>query len=155
MNASDPPGPVRKGSGMAPTFLILIGLYVILGLSFLGWAYFRREHLEWAVLRVLIGFLFLFVAGLIIEKNRIRRRIDEVYEALNMLLYGKNFRRDREAVAILLKGLESSDEAVREKSWENLKRLTGQQFACDAEVWRSWWAASEKRFALKTKRPDE
>ena len=77
-----------------------------------------------------------------------------IREAMNMLLYGKNYRRDREAVRILIRGLSSREEEVRIKSWENLKRLTGRDFALDEEVWRSWWQANEKRFSTTSRRPE-
>jgi hypothetical protein len=150
-------GPRRQGTGgcrnqLAVALLFLIGLYVILGLDFLGWSHF--ENLGTRLYRLLVGFLFLFVASLQMEKNRLRRRLDEVYEGLNMLLYGKNYKRDREAIRILIGALSADKEDVRIKAWGELKRLSGQDFALDAEVWRSWWAANEKKFALRSKRPE-
>ncbi len=34
-----------------------------------------------------------------------------------------------------------------------LKRLTGQGFAPDYEVWNAWWKANEQHFAAKMSRP--
>jgi hypothetical protein len=134
-----------------PVVLVLVGLWTIAGSSFLGFS------AEWAstILRVLIGILFVFVAALMVQTNSARRETGEVYQALNMLLYGKNYRRDREAIRILLKALPSKDMDVSINAWKNLKELTGQNFARDAQVWESWWVANEKRFALKAKRPKE
>jgi hypothetical protein len=133
--------------------LVLIGLYVLAAPILPGWSYFEREGA--ALIRVLVGFLFLFVASLVIDKNRARRRHTEVLEGMNMLLYGKNYKRDREAIRILLGSLSSEKEDVRNTAWVNLKRLTGQDFALDPEVWQSWWAANEKHFASKSRRPEE
>jgi hypothetical protein len=144
----------RRGSltdRIAVLVLFLVGLWIVLGPEFLGWT----EEATVSLQRILLGFLFLFFAGAVLERQRLRRRIDEAYEALNMLLYGRSYRRDREAIRILLNGLRSEEEDVRVKSWKNLKKLTGQDFALDVEVWRSWWEANEKRFALKAKRPGD
>ena len=136
---------------LTPVVLVLVGLWTIAGSDWLGFS------AEWAptILRVLIGILFVFVAGLMVQTNSARKDTEEVYQALNMLLYGKNYRRDREAIRILLKALPSKDMDVSINAWKNLKELTGQNFARDAQVWKSWWAANEKRFALKAKRPEE
>ena len=155
MNAPNPSGTPRKGDRLILVLFVVIGLYVIVAPGFLGWESFRERGWDGDVVRILVGFLFLFFAGLVAEKNKSRGNLADVYEAMNMLLYGKNYRRDREAIRILLRGMESKDQDVREKAWVNLKKLTGQDFACDPEVWKSWWEVSERRFALKTKRPGE
>jgi len=130
--------------------LIAVGLVVAFApggdvLGEMGW--------DVRLLRILVGFLFLFQAVAIVEKNRIRRRVDDLFEGLNMLLYGKNYRSDREAIVILINAMKGKDEGVRTKAWENLKRLTGQEFAPDHQVWSAWWKANEKHFAANMKRP--
>jgi hypothetical protein len=135
-------------------FLFLVGLWVVFAPGFLGWNDLRERGLESAVLRLLVGSLFVFVSGTLIERRRTQRALGDVHEALNMLVYGRNYRRDREAVEILLRALRSKDAEVREKAWKSLRDLTGCDFALDAEVWESWWKANERRFALKSKRPD-
>jgi hypothetical protein len=155
MSVPTPPARSGRSDRVVLVLLVVVGLYVILAPGFLGWRYFEDEGIELDVVRILVGFLFLFYAGLVIEKNRYRKHVADVYEAMNMLLYGKNYRRDRDAIRILLRGLESDDTNVRQKAWENLRRLTGQDFALDPSVWKSWWEVSEKRFALKAKRPDD
>ena len=52
-----------------------------------------------------IGVAFLFIASLSWEKNQLRLRSAELMEALNQLLYGKDFRTQREAIDILLNAL--------------------------------------------------
>jgi hypothetical protein len=139
---------------VTPIVLCLVGVWAIVGSSKLGFSH------EWSgtIVRVLLGVLFVVVGVIYSQTSRsagMKAEIRDVYEAVNMLLYGKNYRRDREAIKILLTALASEDHGVREKAWKSLKDLTGQSFALDAEVWQSWWAANEKRFALKAKRPDE
>jgi hypothetical protein len=137
---------------LAFALLAFIGLSVVAGSIFGSLSLFSDDTDP--LMQVLVGFLFLFVAALVLEKNRMKRRMEEIRELVNRLLYGSNYERDREAIRILLASLSAEKEDVRNTAWENLKRLTGQDFALDPEVWRSWWAANEKRFALKSKRPE-
>lgn len=155
MNGAESRPPRRSFDRVAVVLLFLIGAWVLLAPSFLGWGYVEEHGLTDVFLRVLVGFLFFFVASQILEKNRLRHRVDELHEAFNMLLYGKSYRSDREAVRILIRSLRSEDEKIRSEAWSHLKRLTGQNFALDPEVWESWWNVNEKRFARKSKRPEE
>ena len=145
------PGPYDR---LSVVILVLVGLAVAFAPGWLGFDYLRENGWEIRLIQIMVGFLFLFQAVSIMEKNRIRRRVDELFEGLNMLLYGKNYRRDREAIVILINALKGQDEGVRAKAWTNLKRLTGQDFALDHEVWSSWWKANEKHFATKARRPE-
>jgi len=151
MNTPDAPKPVSGADRVTVLILVVVGVWVMLGWEALGWDFIEER----GGVRVLLGALILFYAVSLIERNRLKRRNVEIFEALNMLLYGRNYRRDREAIGILMKGLESKSPEVREKSWKNLKELTGQDFALDPAVWRAWWSASEKHFALKRRRPEE
>lgn len=148
------PAPSRY-ERLSLVILVLVGLATAFAPDWLGWGYLREKGWEVRMLQILIGFLFLFEAVSIREKNRLRTRVHELFEGLNMLLYGKNYRRDREAILILIHALRGKDVDVRNKAWVNLKRLTGQDFALDHEVWSSWWTANEKHFATTKKRPDE
>ena len=96
-----------------------------------------------------LGCVFFLVAALSFEKDQIRVRVASVMEALNQLLYGKDYARDREAIELLLNALDGTDPAARRAGHENLVRLTGQNFAPDPLVWRSWWAASQKTWARR------
>src|SRR5207249_1098177 len=88
----------------------------------------------------------LFVAFLVLaaqswEKAQMRVQMAETLEALHQLLYGKDYRRDREAIEILLRSLETGDAETSKTAYTHLLRLTGQNFAQDPKVWRSWWEA--------------
>ena len=50
---------------VAVVLLVVIGLYVIIAPGFLGWDYFREQGIDGSILRILVGFLFLFFAGLV------------------------------------------------------------------------------------------
>jgi len=151
MNASGQSGRFSPSNLLTPIVLVLVGLWTMAGSGLLGFS------AEWAptILRVLIGILFVFMAGLMYQLRATRMEAKEVYQALNQLLYGKNYRRDREAIRILLTSLGSKNEQVSTVAWQNLKKLTGQNFARDLEVWESWWRTNEKRFAVKAKRPEK
>jgi len=143
-----------RSPGLYDRLSILVLIVVGLAVAFApGWGFLNDQGWDMRLVRILTGFLFLFQAVAIIEKNRMRRRVDDIFEALNMLLYGKNFRRDREAIVILIHALKGKHEDVRTKAWNNLKRLTGQDFAADHEVWNAWWKANERHFATQVKRP--
>jgi hypothetical protein len=94
-----------------------------------------------------LGCGFFLIAALSFEKDQIRVRIAEVMEALHQLLYGRDYARDREAIEILMRSLDAEDPAARRIAHENLVRLTGQHFADDPAVWRSWWEANKKTWA--------
>jgi hypothetical protein len=92
--------------------------------------------------------LFL-IASLSWEKNQLRVRNAELMEALNQLLYGKDYSQQREAIEILLNALESKDATTRRTAHENLVRITGQNFAEDVRVWRAWWDANRATWARR------
>ncbi len=151
MNGDGNSGSSSLAVKLTPVVLALVGVWTIAGSEWLGFS------TEWTptILRVLIGILFVFAAGLAVQTNSVRGEIREVYQALNMLLYGKNYRRDREAIRILLTALASKDEEISAKAWRNLKELTGQNFARDPRIWETWWSSNQKRFTLKAKRPEK
>lgn len=80
------------------------------------------------------------------EMAQMRVRMAETMEALHQLLYGKDYRRDREAIEILITALESQTGENAKTAHGHLVRLTSQNFAQDPKVWRSWWEANKKTF---------
>jgi hypothetical protein len=83
------------------------------------------------------------------EIAKLRVHMAELMEALHQLLYGKDYRRDREAIDILVDSLEKSGGETAKAAHAHLVRLTGQNFAADPKVWRSWWDANRKTFEKK------
>ncbi len=94
-----------------------------------------------------VGLALLILAALAFEKDRLRVRTAEVMEGLHQLLYGRDYQREREAIEILVTAMESGDAERLQSSHEHLSRLTGQNFAADARVWRSWWDANCARWS--------
>ena len=116
----------------------------------LGWgALARWLGGEERILAVGIGIAFLLLAAHSMEKNALRVRVAELMEALNQLLYGKDYTRDREAIELLVRALEGTDGHSRETAHRHLVRLTGLQFAPDPFVWRAWWSANEKTWTSR------
>jgi len=124
--------------------IVLLGLLMLAPDILAGWLGGPERVLGWGLFVA-----FLLIASLSWEKNQLRVRNAEMMEALNQLLYGKDYAQHREAIEILLTALDSKDPVARKSAHENLVRLTGQNFANDAKVWRVWWSACEKTWAAR------
>ncbi|MCC7171802.1 MAG: hypothetical protein IT459_15255 [Planctomycetes bacterium] len=97
-----------------------------------------------------LALLFVFVLGLFRAQARLRERLLDLMEEVLKLYYGPNFRREREAVDILVRALDSEQETVRTVAMGHLQRLTGQAFD-DARAWRDWWADHRSSFSSMRK----
>lgn len=136
------------GSRLGAGLLVIVGLFFVFRPEWLGWS--RLAEMvggETALVSVGAGCAFVLAAALAVEKDRMRVRMAELMEGLNDLLYGKDHRRDREAVEILLTSLDAADSDGRAAAHKHLVRLTGQNFAADPKVWRSWWAAHQRTWS--------
>ena len=135
-------------SRMGALLLAAVGLFFMFRPRWLGWAWLSEAvGGETALVSVGVGCAFLLCASLAIEKDQLRVHAAEMMESLHTLLFGKSYRQDREAIEILLTSIENSDSAVSDSAYAHLKRLTGQNFARDPSVWRSWWAAHQKTWS--------
>jgi hypothetical protein len=136
------------GSRLVVVLLVLAGAFFILRPDWLGYGALARALGGEASLQgVGIGIAFVLLAAQSWERTQLKTRMAELMEALHQLLYGKDYRRDREAIEILLAALESKDPENAKTAHAHLVRLTGQQFAQDPAVWRSWWEANKKAFS--------
>jgi hypothetical protein len=133
--------------------LYLVGAYLIVAPiavpNLSGWSSAVESVGEVAILRVAVGFLFLYFATLTREKYKLKFIVEDVLEALNTFLYGKDYRRHREAVEILLRSLATPDSRVRERAVEALQKITGQRFGDDAAAWRKWWEINQRTFRAR------
>lgn len=138
-------------------FVGALGVFFLFQPAWLGWNWFAARFSETRMLCAGLGATLLLVAALSFEKNALRVRVAEVFVALNQLLYGKNYAAEREMIETLIRGMETKDAAQIENAHKHLVRLTGQHFAADPRVWRTWWATSRDRFEVrrgKTGSPD-
>jgi hypothetical protein len=127
---------------------VVAGLFFILRPDWLGYAALAKSMGgETSLQGVGVGIAFVLLAAQSWEKTQMRTRMAELLEAMHQLLYGKDYRRDREAIEILLTAMESKDAENAKTAHAHLVRLTGQNFAQDPKVWRSWWEANKRAFS--------
>jgi hypothetical protein len=132
--------------------LLALGAWALLAPlvpSISGWSALVGAFGETPILRCAVGFLFIYFATLTREKYRMKFILEDVLEALNNFLYGKDYRRHREAVEILLRSLSSKDGQLRAKAVEALEKITGQRFGDDPGAWRKWWELNQKTFRAR------
>lgn len=138
-------------------------LFVMLGLAFLlaaFWpAFFRYLDDTFGVLRLVVaglGMVFLQLAIVSKDIGRVRERLLDLVEQILKLFYGPNFRRERQAVDILVRSMGSADAGVRATSRTHLTRLTGEDKGDDPEAWTAWWDSHRATFrAVSTERPSD
>ena len=137
-------------SRLVALILGLAGVLFLFEPAWLGWrALAESLGGEARVVGAGLGVAFLVLAALSFEKNRMRERLAEQTEGLHQLLYGRDYAREREAIEILLRGLDAADPAARAAAHQHLTRLTGQNFAPDPVVWRAWWSANARTWAAR------
>jgi hypothetical protein len=73
----------------------------------------------------------------------------DLLETFNLMVFGKDYRQHRQAVAILIDSLGSGQETVRGAAHRSLVKITGQIFPPEPGVWRKWWELNEKTFKKK------
>lgn len=134
-------------SRLVVVILVVFGIYFLLQADWLGYGWLAKTLGGEGRLHASgIGIVFFVLAAQSFEKSQMRIQSAELMEALHQLLYGKDYRRDREAIEILLTSLESKEPDAAKSAYGHLCRLTGQSFAQDPKVWRSWWEANKRQF---------
>ena len=139
----------RKLANLAVNFLIILGLWLILAPlvpDYTGYAVLERVlGGEGAVSRFFVGFLFLYFAGIVREKNEVRYLLKKLTGSARAASAGQP-EQARTAVELLINGLAAEREETRGAALENLKRLTGQDLGQDQEAWKTWWAEHRDTF---------
>lgn len=100
------------------------------------------ESEGWAKLsRFCICVLFVYVAVLIQERQRLSATFREVLAAFQSFHRGKapDPQVEHEAVSILISSLQGADEELKQKVHAQLVRLTGQDLPPEHEAWDRWW----------------
>src|SRR6185369_6938078 len=114
-------------SRLVAVLYVAAGLFFILRPDWLGYsALAKAMGGETSLQGVGVGIAFVLLAAQSWEKTQMRTRMAELLEAMHQLLYGKDYRRDREAIEILLTAMESKDPANAKTAHSHLVRLTGQ-----------------------------
>lgn len=136
-----------------PRGLSAVPLLVALGLAALGAAFvpsalpFLERNFGLARLGAsALGLLFLYVAFLARDVGRLRERLLDLMEEILKVHFGPEFRRERQAIDILVKSMASERQEVRHTARGHLVRLTGQDQGADAAAWSSWWGEHRSSF---------
>ena len=119
----------------------IVGLVVIFFPLLPGWKALQRIG-ENHFLRVIEGFLLLYVAAMIKERYHLKSRfmdLMEAFDTFNATLYGKDFKVTRETITYLVTSLASKNPSVKEKAHALLVRITGEDMEPDYEKWKKWW----------------
>ncbi len=138
----------RRKSASAP-ILVIAGLVLVVGAlvpSAMRWL--DEQFGMTRLLAIAVGVLCWFAAWLSRELFALRARFLDLMEDVLKIFYGPNFRRDREAVDILVRAMNSPQTDVKKTAREHLVRLTGADQGDDAARWESWW--TEKRATFRS-----
>ena len=137
-------------SRLVSLVMVLAGVLFLFQPNWLGWSALT-EVLDGSerLVGVGVGCAFLLLAAISFEKHALRVRCAELTETLNQLLYGKDYRNEREMIEAMLTSLESDEDSARTAAYKHLKRLTGQNFAEEPGVWRAWWQTNRRHFELR------
>jgi hypothetical protein len=137
----------RKLGNWSVQVLILLGVWLLVSLpapSLTGYEWLARMlGGPEAVSRFFLGFLFLYFAGIVKEKNHLRETLHAMVEMIKKHLAGRAQSSVAEAVQILVQALSSEDPETRQKVAARLQKLTGQDLGDDQEAWESWWKANK------------
>jgi hypothetical protein len=135
---------------MRPSVVILgiLGAWVAMAPEAMGWRALADSIGEGRLVRFLVGFSILLGAGLVWEKNRMRRHIQELLDVLNRLVYGKDYAKHREAVDLLLKAAATAKPEVAGKAFDSLRQVTGRDFGDDPALWEAWWRENKRTFSI-------
>ena len=138
------------------TCLSVLGVWIVLSPwvgSFTGYVWLtERLGGEAALLRVLLGFLFLYFAGIVREKNVMRETLRAFRTAAKQAKIPTR-EESVQAVDLLLAGLDSDRPEVRQVASENLRRMTGQAFGDDRDRWQAWWGEHRNGYEGPRKTP--
>jgi len=133
----------RRLSNWSVQVLVLLGVWLLVSLvapSLTGY-----EGLAGAlggpdaVTRFFLGFLFLYFAGIVKEKNQLRQTLDGMVVMIREHLEGRARDSAADAAEILIRSLGSEDADTRTKVAVRLRTLTGQDFGEDQAAWNSWF----------------
>src|SRR5688572_22279064 len=100
-----------------------LGFFYLVQPDWLGYASAKKAFGGDAQLAAAgIGVAFFALAVHSWEMSKIRLNMAELMEALHQLLYGKDYRRDREAIDILLNSLDGADPETAKSAYNHLVR---------------------------------
>lgn len=150
---------------MNPAARLLVSFLISLALVFFaGWFAIADSAMPEGtslVSRLGLSLLFLIAAILLGEVSKLRVHFGMLMGAIKAARGGDGggplapamptdpAAAKRQAVAILIRSLDSDDATIRETAHSNLLRLTGQDLPADSASWRAWWAQNEDSFVAE------
>ena len=143
----------QKLSRLSVTVLVLIGVWLLFsplapGISGYDWISGVLGGPQ-RVVQFFLGFLFLYFAGIVKEKNHLRETLHGMVKMIKQHLEGRATSSIKEAVQILVQALGSGDAETRKKVAERLQKLTGQSLGDDKDAWESWWKSNKDTFEIE------
>ena len=143
-----------RGYGkLSAAILYFLGAYILLAPwvapKILGWEMLTRlVGGEQVFMRIAVGLLFVYFATLTQEKYALKFLTQDIMHAMNMLLYGQDYRQHRATVTEQIKRLEEDEPGVRSAAHRVLTQMTGQAFPAEYEPWAAWWQRARSTFRL-------
>lgn len=136
---------------MSRTAATLILVVLLIGLSFY-WLIFPPQGFDtsWGH-RLTVPIVLVSCALTLFESLRVRSHMAQLIGALRSMTpraTAANATPEvrREAVTLLLKTLRSDEERLRQTAYEQLKRLTGEDFGLEPPSWEAWWEQNRETF---------
>jgi len=127
--------------GLTPLLLLALGLFLMVSQLGIVDGLLNPEH--WLRLtRFFLGILFIYLAGLVLERQHqtgLLRKVLESNEELMSELLGQDYRKKR-GVELLISMLATSENAeAKERIRSELQRLSGKDYPAEFAPWDRWW----------------
>ncbi len=132
---------VDRRKGITP--LVLLALGVLMLISPLGFVQDLLSVEAWSGLtRFFLGVLFIYLAGLVMERQHqtgLLRQVMESNEALMSQLLGQDYRKKRGVELLISMLATTSNESAKERIRGQLQQLSGEDFPAEFDPWDRWW----------------
>ncbi len=143
----------RSRSSVWQNVPLVLGIYLLASLFFpeaTGYAALQRAAKDPEVVtRFFVAFAFLFLSGVIADKNRLARILDGIMDVVNQQIYGPSYKEERVLVDGLIRTLSSEDAEKRASAAEALAKVTGKSFGQDQTEWARWWGKARSTFRAR------
>jgi len=127
--------------GLTPLLLLALGLILLVSPLGIVEGLLSPEH--WLGLtRFFLGILFIYLAGLVLERQHqtgLLRQVLESNEELMSELLGQDYRKKR-GVELLISMLATTESVeAKERIRSQLQRLSGKDYPAEFAPWDRWW----------------
>ncbi|MHC4944066.1 MAG: hypothetical protein ACYTG7_13710 [Planctomycetota bacterium] len=126
-----------------------------MGIAFLAAAFFAtwRDWIDHWIggvnfIYLGLGFLFFYVAVLVLDKDRLRQRFIRLLHEIQTFFLGPDYQKICGAVEILLNAIKKGEEKTAKTASRELCKITGEDFGTDFAKWEAWWSENRTRFLI-------